>query len=53
MYNVIGLLGASDSRKRSCATMEAERTSSTGPLRQMIRSVRSFEKISDVLHPPP
>ena len=46
MYRVIGFEGESDSRKRSWATMEAERTSSTGPLRQMMRSVRSLEKMS-------
>ena len=46
MYSVIGFEGESDSRKRSWATMEAERTSSTGPLRQMMRSVRSLEKMS-------
>lgn len=46
MYKVMGFEGASDSRNRSCATMEAERMSSTGPLRQIMRSVRSLEKMS-------
>lgn len=45
--------GPSDSRKRSCATTAAERDSLTSPLRQMIRSCRSLEKISDVRQPPP
>lgn len=46
MYRVIGFEGASDSRKRSCATMDAERVSFTSPLRQMMRSWSSLEKMS-------
>lgn len=38
IYSWIGLSGASASRKRSWATMEAETDSSTAPLRQIIRS---------------
>lgn len=38
MYSWIGFSGASASRKRSWATMEAETDSSTAPLRQMMRS---------------
>lgn len=33
--------------------MEAERTSSTSPLRQTMRSFKSREKMSDVWKPPP
>jgi len=53
MYKVIAFSGASDSRKRSWATMAAETVSFTSPLRQMIRSWRSLEKISEVRQPPP
>lgn len=38
MYSWIGFSGASASRKRSWATMEAEMDSSTAPLRQIMRS---------------
>lgn len=38
MYSWIGFSGASASRKRSWATMEAETDSSTAPLRQIMRS---------------
>lgn len=42
----MGLEGLSASRKRSCATMLALRTSSTSPLRQMMRSFSRREKMS-------
>ena len=38
IYSWIGFSGASASRKRSWATMDAETDSSTAPLRQMMRS---------------
>lgn len=38
MYSWIGFSGASASRKRSWATIEAETDSSTAPLRQIMRS---------------
>jgi len=42
MYSWIGFSGASASRKRSWATMEAETDSSTAPLRQIMRSFLYF-----------
>ena len=52
MYREMGLEGLSASRKSSCATMEAERTSSTSPFRQIMRSFSSREKMSLVWMPP-
>lgn len=52
IYNDIGRSGASASRNSSCATMDADTVSSTAPFRQMIRSLRSREKMSYVCHPP-
>lgn len=45
MYSWIGFSGASASRKRSWATMEAETDSSTAPLRQIMRSFFHVNKI--------
>lgn len=53
MYSEMGFSGASASRKRSCATMDAETDSSTAPLRQMIRSINRRENMSCVRQPPP
>lgn len=44
--------GSEASRKSSWATMEAESTSSTSPFRQMMRSLRRREKMSEVWMPP-
>ena len=52
MYRLMGLEGLSASRKSSCATMEAERTSSTSPFRQIMRSFSRREKMSEVWMPP-
>ena len=48
MYREMGFSGLSASRKRSCATMEAERDSSTGPFREIMRSFRRREKMSSL-----
>jgi len=53
MYRLIGLCGASASRKRSCATTDAEIASSTPPFKQIIRSRSSRLKMSYVCQPPP
>jgi hypothetical protein len=46
MYIEISFLGFSASRNRSCATTSVDMPSSTGPVRKMMRSFRSREKMS-------
>jgi hypothetical protein len=46
MYSEMGLVGALASRNSSCATMLAEVDSSMAPVSEMMRSLRSREKMS-------
>jgi hypothetical protein len=43
MYMWIGFLALSDCKKRSCATTTLAIMSSTGPIKQMIRSFKRRE----------
>jgi hypothetical protein len=50
MYKFIGLSGFSASRKRSCATIDAEVGWSTSPLRHIIRSLDTCQCLGLVLY---